>query len=326
MMLRRCATVPAAFVLAAILYATAPVILLIAWLVSLTTRFRSADRAALFLIGFVTYECAGLLRLGWLWLRYRNAPSYLARNYAVQFWWANALFRLGVRLFQLDCRFHGEDAIQGQAAILICRHASMADNVLPLVCFALTRNEPLRYILKKELTLLPCLDIGGHRLPCLFVDRSGADTARELQAVADLTSTAGSDESVMIYPEGTRFSRSKQAALSNKPDLKDQVERWPDLLPPRLGGVSAMLEANPGKDAVFLCHTGFEGSASLVDLVNGSWLKQKIDISFWRVPYDHIGTDYKAFIFAQWDRMQHELVRLRAPQPKDPTDEALKAS
>ena len=140
--------------------------------------------------------------------------------------------------------------------------------MLPLLCFGKVRDEPLRYILKKELTILPCLDVGAHRLPCLFVDRSGTDTEGAVKAVADLVATAGVDESVMVYPEGTRFSPEKQNKLAAKPQLAERVQRWPNLLPPRLGGVTAMLDVNPGKDAVFLCHTGFEGSASIRDIVN----------------------------------------------------------
>ena len=148
-----------------------------------------------------------------------------------------------------------------------------------MLYFAEQRNEGLRYVLKQELTALPCLDIAGHRLPNLFVDRSGLDTDRELQAVAALTAEAGDKESVLIYPEGTRYTPHKHRSLrANKPDLEDQLDRWPSLLPPRLGGVTAMLQANPGKDVVFLAHTGFEGSASLTDLMNGSWRQQRINL------------------------------------------------
>ena len=73
-------------------------------------------------------------------------------------------------------------------------------------------------MLKQELRLLPCLDIGGHRLPNVFVDRSGADSAKAVKEVSNLIATAGSDESVLIYPEGTRFTQKSMTncALSTQ--------------------------------------------------------------------------------------------------------------
>ena len=55
---------------------------------------------------------------------------------------------------------------------------------------------------------------------------------------------------------------------------------------------------------VFLAHTGFEGSASLHDLVNGSWRRQKVRLHFWRIAYPDIPADRQTFIFSNWDTMQ----------------------
>ena len=97
--------------------------------------------------------------------------------------------------------------------------------------------------------------------------------ATAVAAVSELVATAGDEESVLIYPEGTRFTQAKHDALGEKrPQLREQLERWPSLLPLRLGGVSAMLANNPGKDLVFLAHVGFEGSANVHDLLGGGWL------------------------------------------------------
>ena len=68
------------------------------------------------------------------------------------------------------------------------------------------------------------------------------------------------------------------------------------LLPPRLGGVLGMLEANPGKDLVFLAHAGFEGSADIHDLLGGGWLGQRVKLHFWRIPFDQLPTEKRAGI------------------------------
>ena len=76
-----------------------------------------------------------------------------------------------------------------------------------------------------------------------------------------------------------------------------------------------MLRSNPGKDVVFMAHTGFEGSASVRDLLGGGWRGQTVRIHFWRVPYAEIPNDHRAFLYEQWDRMQATIDRLRAERP-----------
>ena len=92
------------------------------------------------------------------------------------------------------------------------------------------------------------------------------------------------------------------------------LERWPSLLPPKTGGPLTLLEANTSKDIVFMAHLGFEGSADLGNLINGSWLNQTIRMHFWRVPFDQIPEDKESFLYEQWDRMQYKLNRMQAAQ------------
>ena len=66
-----------------------------------------------------------------------------------------------------------------------------------------------------------------------------------------------------------------------------------------------MLDANPGKDLVFLAHAGFEGSADIHDLLSGGWLNQHVRIHFWRIPFAQLPKDDPTeYLFAQWDIMQ----------------------
>ena len=172
--------------------------------------------------------------------------------------------------------------------------------------------------MKRELLYDPCLDIYGHRLPNLFVDRSGQDSSEAIAGVRTLIESLTATEGALIYPEGTRYSVQKHQALANKPgqslELLDQLQRWPDLLPPRLGGTLAMLQANPGKDLLFMAHVGFEGSSRFSTLINGSWRHARVHIEFWRVPFAMVPTSPDAqrqFLFTQWDRMQETVARLK---------------
>ncbi len=313
MIKRRCLTIGSLAVITLLLLVFAPILGLLTLLASVVPAFRTAPHSLVFVYWFVICEWTGLVRFAWVYLRYRNSSTFLLHLRDIQFWLAQALFDLGRRVFQLEIEVRGDAALTGPCAILLSRHTSMADTVLPLLYFGKARMESLRYVLKQELQFFPCLDIGGNLLPNVFVDRSGADSAAAVRDVSELVATAGDDESVLIYPEGTRFTQAKHDALGRRPLLREQIRRWPGLLPLRLGGVSAMLEKNPGKDLVFLAHVGFEGSANVHDLLGGGWLKQRVILQFWRIPYADIPTgDPTEFLFSQWDQMQTTVDALKS--------------
>ena len=314
MIKRRFLTISAVVVITALLVILAPLLIVVSLLASVFPSFRTAPHSLAFIYWFVICEWIGLARFVWVYTLYRNKPIFLQRLRDIQFWWAQALFDLGKWVFQLNIEVRGNDALKGRCAILLSRHTSMADTVLPLLYFGKARIESLRYVLKQELQYFPCLDIGGNLLPNVFVDRSGADSATAVAAVSELVATAGDEESVLIYPEGTRFTQAKHDALGEKrPQLREQLERWPGLLPLRLGGVSAMLANNPGKDLVFLAHVGFEGSANVHDLLGGGWLRQRVILQFWRIPYADIPKGAPTeFLFSEWDKMQDVVNELKA--------------
>ena len=314
MIKRRFLTISAVVVITALLVILAPLLIVVSLLASVFPNFRTAPHSLAFIYWFVICEWIGLARFVWVYTLYRNKPVFLQRLRDIQFWWAQALFDLGKWVFELKIEVRGNDALKGRCAILLSRHTSMADTVLPLLYFGKARAESLRYVLKQELQYFPCLDIGGNLLPNVFVDRSGADSATAVAAVSELVATAGDEESVLIYPEGTRFTQAKHDALGEKrPQLREQLERWPGLLPLRLGGVSAMLANNPGKDLVFLAHVGFEGSANIHDLLGGGWLRQRVILQFWRIPYADIPKgDATEFLFSEWDKMQGVVNELKA--------------
>jgi len=313
MIMRRAITIPGVVIIFITLYGLSPFLYPLSFVMSIFKPFRSLPRFLTFSLGVVLFELLGDIGLLFATRHRGNHDRFMLANRRVQFWWGQKLLNLGVRVFDLSLSITGEEAIQGKCALVVSRHTSMGDTLLPLVCFGVKRDENLRYILKRELLIFPSLDVGGNRLPNLFVDRTGTDTEKQLNAIRKLTAQASSNESVLVYPEGTRYTVEKKAKLARShPNLKEQLERWPNLLPPRLGGLGAMLEVNPGKDVVFLCHTGFEGSASIRDLFNGGWCHQQVRIHFWRIAYEDIPADHQQFIFEQWDQMQATVEKLMA--------------
>jgi len=272
------------------------------------------------LLCFVVCEVAGIVISAVIWLRYAgNQQAFISANYRLQYGWSAALMNCARRVFNLSIHVHNSEALRGPAVLMLPRHASIADTVLPMTCYAIPQNTPLRYVLKNELQWDPCLEIVGNRLPNYFVDRLSQNSDQEVAKVVALLKDTPPEEGLLLYPEGTRFSVAKHKQLSAKAaadpesELAQQLARWPKLLPPRLGGCLGLLSANKHHDLLFFAHSGFEGSANFVELMNGSWSHSAVHLEFWRVPYEDIpagAAEQKEFLFSQWDKMHDTVERL----------------
>ena len=207
-------------------------------------------------------ETAGVAVAAVLWLtgQSRNLPAH----YRLQRWWAARLMgalriTTGITVDALEA-----GQLSPGPAVLLCRHASLADSLLSAwVVTSVARMNP-RYVLKKELLADPCLDVVGNRLPNHFLDRQAPDSATELEAVRGLASGLGDDEVAVIFPEGTRATATKrQKALDRigerDPGRAGRLAALQHLLPPRPAGSAALLDGCPRADVVVAWHVGFDG-------------------------------------------------------------------
>ena len=319
-------TIPGYFLVTVFLTVTVPIWVPLSAIISLLPGLRGCLRCGLFLTGYLWCECIGIVISFFIWIRhgpYRGASSrakkFLQANFRLQCGWAGSLEWLGRHIFSISFEVSGGEALNGPGVIVIPRHASIGDTILPVRLYGQPRDRHLRYVLKRELLFDPCLDIVGNRLPNYFVDRFSDDPARELDGVASLLKGLSKSEGVVIYPEGSRFSAAKRENVLEKLSGDDRIraQRWTHLLPPRYGGILALLQANPQLDLLFCAHVGLEGSADFFSLINGSWVNSTIKVHFWRVPFAEIPKDpdgQRHFVVASWDRMQREVSRL---QPAD---------
>ena len=100
------------------------------------------------------------------------------------------------------------------------------------------------------------------------------------------------------------------------------MQSWTELLPPRPGGTLALIAAAPNLDLVFCAHSGFEGASHFSTLINGSWTGADVHIRFWRIARRDVpaeANDQRAFLFAQWDRMQETIIELNRAGSAPPT-------
>lgn len=302
-MKRRWISIPVIVLAAFTLLLTVTVWLPIAAIVDLTLGRRLATvRALTFATAYAWAEVAGLLRA-------LRAGQDAEANYTLQRAWALGLWNLAVSLYQLDVHFDGGDLASPGPVLLLPRHSSLADTLLPITLLGPARMRP-RYVLKKELLWDPCLDVVGNRVPNAFVQRSG-DTENALAGVAALAKDMGQQDAIVLYPEGTRFSPERQArALARlTPERRARCAAWRHVLPPHHGGVYAALETHK-MDVVFCAHRGLEPAANALALLNGSMIGQRIDVSLWRVSASQIPegrAEQALWLDAMWEEMERRV-------------------
>jgi 1-acyl-sn-glycerol-3-phosphate acyltransferase len=201
--------------------------------------------------------------------------------------------------------------------MLFFRHVSIADTSLPGALFVLQRRWHVRHIIKRELLWDPCLDLVGNILPNFFVRRGAADNTEEIEGMRRVARGLGEvglgdDESIMIFPEGTRFTPKKREAvlkkLAERADayFLEKARAFKNVLPPRLGGCLALLEENTRACAVFCAHVGFEAASRAHNLMNGALIHKTIRIKLWRIPFELIPKTREArieWLFDHWRRI-----------------------
>jgi 1-acyl-sn-glycerol-3-phosphate acyltransferase len=279
---RRFRTVPLVFAAFVVVTILSPAVYLVALVVDLARlatggpRFVSV-RLAAFAWVFLASQVAGVLALTAIWLGAgfgRSHERLVRQTYGVQRRWTATLWWAVRRLFGLGLSVEGADAAAGGPVLVMIRHASIVDNLIPANLITRPHGLKLRYVIKRELLSDPCLDIAGSRLPNAFVARETGD-GREIEAVHALGGALAADEGLLIYPEGSRFSAERLARACEKltaagyPELAERGRRLGHLLPPRLGGPLALLESTPGADVVVCGHVGLDGFSHLSDIWAG---------------------------------------------------------
>lgn len=305
-----------AFVLVTVLFIPG---LLIAGLVDLVLWLRSrkpwmAVRLLAMAWWFLFTELRGVALLGLIWL-VSGGPfgrGSLRRRrlvYDLRIHWCRSNLG-GVRvLFGLTFDIEGLEQATPGGTIVLARHASIIDNALPDAVLGRHHGIGLRFIIKRELQMLPTFDIGGRWVPCIFVRRGGTDTAGETERLRGLVHDLGPGEAVLVYPEGTRWTapklaRAQEIVAERQPEVAPLANRLVNVLPPRLGGPMALLDESAGAhDVVVLGHVGLDGFEYISDIWRGELVGGTVRVKFWRasgasIPADEPGRI--AWLYERW--------------------------
>lgn len=277
------------------------------------TRF-GLLRTALAATWAVCLELYGLTLLAWGWLVHgRDEEQLVAHTADVQARWTDLHLGVLKRLFALSLIVDGLSCVRPRPTIILMRHTSMFDTILPPALLVPRTGVRMRYVLKRELLADPCLDVAGNRLPNLFLDRRarGAAAIAELAAMEELASTMQGNEAVVLFPEGTRASESKrQRAVARLEEhaasdpraarLLASARPLRHVLPIRLGGAMALLRGKPDADIVFVAHTGLEELAGFRSLTSGRLVGAGLHLRFWRPGVKRPAPDAPESVIEDW--------------------------
>lgn len=253
---------------------------------------------------YLTAETLGLVVLAASWAATLGRPTARrSQTYRIQRWWAGSLYGALRLLFGFAIELEAEDAkLDAGPYVLMMRHASIADTLVPAIAIAHPFGMRIRYVLKSELLADPCLDVAGNRVPNIFVQRGRAGA--DIPAVAALATDLGDADAVLIYPEGTRFTAAKRERLmaSKRGQVAERAKALTATLPPKPGGPAVLAKA--GHDVVFLAHRGLEGLAGIKDLLDGALIGAKVTAEAWRVKAAEVDIDaVDDWLFEQWRRV-----------------------
>ncbi len=208
----------------------------------------------------------------------------------VEGWWISSLLVWTRRLLAIRFELPQPPAFPDGGFVLLSRHASMADAVLPVwLLTGLQGRHPraVHYVMKRELRFDPTLDIYGRRLDNHFISRRGADSDAEASALNALSRRVRPGAALVIFPEGTYATPSRRRRIRGSlerrgsTELVELADELRHLLPPKPAGTLALLAGQPAFDVVVLGHVGLEGVSELRGLRRRLPLAEPVTVRWW---------------------------------------------
>ena len=311
--LRRSVMIPIYVAFATLLLVSSPLLLAFAAVADVLRRRRFVlVRCVILAMVFSLAEVTGMLASLVLWLRYAGwrrepSPAYLAANFALQRWWASAIFAGARWTFGLRVRVEADELLRPGPVIVLGRHASPLDNLIPAIIASGRHHIRLRWVINRWLLRDPCLDIVGNRLPNVFVATGSEEPRGQAARVGALAAGLGSEDGVLIFPEGALFSptrlRRTVARLTEVgADEAGRTSALRSVLPPRTGAFLSALAAAPDADVVIFEHRGLDPASNYRALASGDLIGAEVVIRVRRFARATIQQDPASQATWLWDR------------------------
>jgi len=309
-----CSVILSAFV---VVWALSPVLFVAALLADV--RHGWADHKWLRLLGFLMLylinDAWALVMLLVMWIvtgfGWKMHTSWSYKMHArVHGQWASHLLWGVDKLFGGRIEIRNRDVVTPGPIAMFSRHICFLDALIPSVLIAHKRSQIPCHVMKDDLKWEPGIDILGHRTPNHFLNRAKAG-ALDLDAVRRIGEAASTDNSVVIFPEGSfrqpaRFARAIERMRKSQPALAERASKLKHVLPPRPNGSFALLQGAADADVVLVAHSGFDGFTTVKEILANVPLNRRIVIECRRIPRSEIPMDEEGF--NDWLLAQYEWI------------------
>ena len=235
-----------------------------------------------------------------------SRPSSVHRHERLQRWSLDVLSRRAERLLgvRVDIDADSIVSLTPGPVIVLCRHVNIIDASLPTLLYQ-RLGYRTRGVIMAELLADPGFDLIYGRTGSVFIPRDHGPEARAM--VRTVGEDVDSMTAVVIFPEGRlfrtdRLERAKTRLAVENPDRAARVNSLTHVLPPRPGGVLALIDTIPA-DVVVIAHSGLDRYASFTELARAVPLRSPIHVTAWRVPVDQIpagDAERIAWLDEQW--------------------------
>ena len=251
-----------------------------------------AVRVYFFLLRYGVNDSAEILLAPWYWVlagfgAWLHTPASIRRHERVQQWSVETLARSARRWLGLGVGIDPQDldALEPAPAIVLCRHVSLFDSSLPAL-LGYQRGLATRGVIMAELLADPGFDLFYRRTGSVFIAREQGPEARA--AVATMGGGLDRRTSVAIFPEGRLFrpevrDRFRRKIEVSDPDRASRIAGLRHVLPPRVGGFAALLDALPGADVVVVSHAGLDAHGSFRSLARSVPLRTTVRVRLQRI-------------------------------------------
>ena len=314
---RRAVTIPTMIGLTLIGVAGFPLILCGAAIADVVRRrFRFPTvRVVPFLVQYALNDTAEILLAPIYWVlagfgTRLDTPASLRRHGQLQAWSIAVLARRAERLLGLRLVLdnEGAEALTPGPVIVLCRHVNVVDASLPALIYQHLGYQT-RGAIMAELLADPGFDLIYARTGSVFIPRDNGPEARSL--ITHLAHRTNQDTALAIFPEGRlfrpdRLHRAIARIATTDPDRADRLGAIRHVLPPRPGGVIALLDALPEADVVVIAHAGLDKHPGFRELARTVPLRDPIRLTAWRIPRAEIPIENDkrtAWLDDQWCRV-----------------------
>jgi len=282
---------------AALLLAPIIVPVAVAWDVVRLRWSLPTVRVYLFIAQYLINDTVEILAAGPLWIMAGfgttlDRSASRRRHERLQAWSIAVLARRADRLLgvRLDTDPDIDEALTPGPAIVICRHVSLFDASLPALLYQ-QLGYHTRVVIMAELLADPGFDLLYQRAGSVFIPRDNDADAKHLAA----TTGADLDERTVavIFPEGRLFRpeilvRSLERLTERDPGRARRLASLEHLLPPRPGGLNALLDAAPTADVVVINHAGLDRYPTFAEMTRNVPIDLAIRVTARRIERQNI--------------------------------------